>query len=59
MHVRSGVPNRSIVSCRRGATAIDYALIAALITAAIIGGLTVLGGQVQGFFDFVVGLFAT
>lgn len=34
-----------------GATAIEYALIAGLIAVAIIGGLTLLGNEVEGLFN--------
>lgn len=37
----------------RGATAIEYALIASLIAVAIIGAVTALGGSVLGLFDEV------
>ncbi len=39
----------------RGATAVEYALIASLIAAVIIGIVTVLGGQVGNDFQSVVG----
>jgi pilus assembly protein Flp/PilA len=35
---------------RRAVTAVEYALIAALIAAAIIGAVTTLGGDVNGVF---------
>lgn len=37
----------------KGATAIEYGLIAALIAVAIIGGLGTLGGNLDGTFDDV------
>ncbi|MDH7806945.1 MULTISPECIES: Flp family type IVb pilin [unclassified Rhizobium] len=36
-----------------GATAIEYGLIAALISVAIIGGATTLGGQLKDTFAFI------
>jgi pilus assembly protein Flp/PilA len=39
----------------KGATAIEYGLIAALIAVAIIGGLTTLGGNLEGQFNAVAG----
>ncbi|MFL6721040.1 MAG: Flp family type IVb pilin [Sphingomonas sp.] len=39
---------RTLCADRRGATAIEYGLIAALIVVAMIGGLQALGGGVGG-----------
>lgn len=39
---------RRLFADRRGATAIEYALIAALIVIAMMGGLTALGGGTGG-----------
>jgi len=36
-----------------GATAIEYGLIAALVSVAAIGALSALGGSLQGIFSFV------
>ncbi len=36
-----------------GATAIEYGLIAALLSIAIIGGVTATGTSIQGFFTYV------
>ena len=36
-----------------GATAIEYGLIAALVSVASIGALSALGGSLQGIFSFV------
>jgi pilus assembly protein Flp/PilA len=40
-------------SSERGITAIEYALLAALIAVAIIGGATLLGTTLDGFFSAV------
>ncbi len=39
-----------------GATAIEYGLIAALVSVAAIGALTAMGGSLDGIFDFVSGI---
>ena len=39
---------RDLATCRRGATAIEYGLIAALIVIAMMGGLKSLGGGAGG-----------
>lgn len=39
---------RTLGADRRGATAIEYGLIVALIVVAMIGGLTMLGGGTSG-----------
>lgn len=39
---------RMLFACRRGATAIEYGLIAALIGVAIISSLNALGGRAGG-----------
>lgn len=39
---------RSLSACKRGATAIEYGLIAALICIAMLGGLRSLGGGAGG-----------
>jgi pilus assembly protein Flp/PilA len=41
----------------RGATAVEYAMLVALIAAVIFGTVVILGGQVSEAFDSVVGLF--
>lgn len=38
---------------QRGAAAIEYALIAALIALAIVAGLTALGGNLEAVFDSI------
>jgi len=45
------------MSDRRGATSIEYALIAALIAITIIGSLAALGTQLDGMFSTVAGSF--
>lgn len=42
-----------------GATAIEYGLIAALISVALIGGATALGGQIGSTFNFIKGKITT
>ncbi|WP_028748725.1 Flp family type IVb pilin [Rhizobium mesoamericanum] len=37
----------------RGATAIEYGLIAAIISIALIGGAQALGGRINGLFDTI------
>lgn len=39
---------RTLLACRRGATAIEYGLIAGLIAVAMITGLAALGGGAGG-----------
>lgn len=39
---------RTLRACDRGATAIEYGLIAALVVVAMIGGLSTLGGGTNG-----------
>jgi pilus assembly protein Flp/PilA len=41
---------RKLVGDRKGATAIEYGLIAALVSVAIIGGLQVVGPAINGAF---------
>jgi pilus assembly protein Flp/PilA len=41
----------------QGATAVEYAMLVALIAAVIFGTVVVLGGQVSEAFDSVIGLF--
>jgi pilus assembly protein Flp/PilA len=40
-------------SCTRGATAIEYGLIASLIAIAIIVGLTLIGTNLNGLFNYL------
>ncbi len=44
---------KRFMSDRRGATAIEYALIASLISVALIGGATVIGTDLTGTFTSV------
>jgi len=41
--------------CESGATAIEYALLAALISVAIVGAATAVGGAIEGLFTNVEG----
>jgi pilus assembly protein Flp/PilA len=43
----------SLLKDERGATAIEYGLIAALVSVAAIAALTALGGSLQTIFQFV------
>lgn len=43
---------------RRGATAIEYGLIAALVSVAAITALQAMGGSLDAMFDYVSGLLA-
>lgn len=42
-----------LAACKRGATAIEYGLIAALIVIAMMGGLRTLGGGANGMWGKV------
>lgn len=42
-----------ILRCSRGATAIEYALVASLISVAAIGAMTTLGGSIDTMFNNV------
>lgn len=44
---------------KRGVTAMEYGLIAAFIAVAIIGGLTLLGGNLNSFLNNIAANFAT
>ncbi|MBS0362956.1 MAG: Flp family type IVb pilin [Proteobacteria bacterium] len=48
---------RRLAGDRSGATAIEYALIAALIAMAIVGAVTVLGTQLNTTFTGIAALF--
>ena len=43
----------ALLRCERGASAIEYALIGALIIIAMVGGLTALGGGLNGLWGNV------
>jgi Flp pilus assembly pilin Flp len=47
-----GCAGASAPESERGATAVEYALLMTLIAIAIIGGVALFGGAVQGLFDF-------
>ena len=44
---------KALLDCKRGATAIEYGLICALIVIAMIGGLAALGGGLNGLWGNV------
>lgn len=46
---------RSFLRDEQGATAIEYGLIAALVSVVIIGGLTLLGGKLDAMFESIAG----
>lgn len=46
---------RCFVGNEDGATAIEYGLIAGLVTVAIIMAMTTLGGSVTSMFDYIAG----
>lgn len=46
---------KKIRSNESGATAIEYGLIAALIAAVLIGGVTLLGGNINDTFNSIAG----
>lgn len=50
---------RTLRASDRGATAVEYGLIAALIVVAMIGGLTALGGGTNGMWGKVSALVQT
>ena len=45
---------RSFISDTRGATAIEYAMIASLISIMIVTGVTTIGTQVKNFFEQMI-----
>lgn len=50
---------RSLVTDRKGVTALEYGLIAALIAAVIVGAVTTLGTSAAGVFQFIAGKLVT
>ena len=46
---------RKLIRNSKGATAIEYGLIAALIAVAAITAMTSLGGKISSLFDFIGG----
>lgn len=46
---------RNLLNDRKGATAIEYGLIAGLVAVVIIGGLTVLGPKLSELFSTIAG----
>lgn len=49
--MRTGL--RAILSCERGATAIDYAFVAALVSIGILGALLAMSGSITGLFTSI------
>jgi pilus assembly protein Flp/PilA len=41
-----------------GASAVEYALLVALITAVIVGAVTLLGGNLKATFDYITSIFS-
>jgi pilus assembly protein Flp/PilA len=41
----------------KGASAVEYALLVALITAVIVGAVTLLGGNLKTTFDYIASIF--
>ena len=52
---RRGVGVSGLLSDRRGATAVEYGLILALVFLAVMGGIASLGGAVQNRWDDIAG----
>jgi len=55
--MRNGSLLRGFVACERGATAIEYALIAGGISVVIVGAVTAIGVDVRGLFTSVQAAF--
>jgi len=51
----SKLANAVAIKSRRGVTAIEYGLIAALVALAIITGITLVGTNLNGLFNFIGG----
>jgi pilus assembly protein Flp/PilA len=41
----------------KGASSVEYALLVALITAVIVGAVTLLGGNLKATFDYIASIF--
>jgi pilus assembly protein Flp/PilA len=41
----------------KGTSAVEYALLVALITAVIVGAITLLGGNLKSGFDYIASIF--
>ncbi|WP_258067086.1 Flp family type IVb pilin [Arthrobacter sp. GMC3] len=54
----AGVKNR-LTGEEKGATAVEYGIMVALIAVVIIGAVTLLGGQIKGAFDSITGVLPT
>lgn len=46
-----------LINSQMGATAVEYAVMVALIAVAIIGSVTLLGGKLKGVFTAIAGKF--
>jgi pilus assembly protein Flp/PilA len=58
MRIHPGAEIRRLLGAREGATAIEYALIAAGVSVAIIGGVSSLGNTIMTvFYDKLLALF--
>ncbi len=42
----------------KGASSVEYALLVALITAVIVGAVTLLGGNLKATFDYIASIFS-
>ena len=42
----------------KGASAVEYAILVALITAVIVGAVTLLGGNLKTTFDYITSIFS-
>lgn len=46
----------NLISDERGATALEYGLLAALIASVIVGSVVTLGGVISDAFEFIAGV---
>ena len=59
-HTKEGTMKKQwlrLVNSQTGATAVEYAIMVALIAVAIIGSVTLLGGKLKGVFTGIAGKF--
>ena len=49
---------RDFLRDNKGASAVEYALLVALITAVIVGAVTLLGGNLKATFDYIASIFS-
>lgn len=47
----------SFLTCRRGATSIEYAVLAGLMAVAVIAAISILNAPLQGLFTSIAGKF--